>query len=125
MQSILRHKKQIIVVILLVLSFFLLMDLNTRLTVLFRLSRTYDEMKTSIYDLESTKQVLLTQIAFATSDEAVRRFANDDRKWYQENDVPVFPVQDPNATPPAYVLPTPTPMAVDHWEKWWALFFSE
>ena len=125
MQSILRHKKQIIVVILLVLSFFLLMDLNTRLTVLFRLSHTYDEMKTSIYDLESTKQVLLTQIAFATSDEAVRRFANDDRKWYQENDVPVFPVQDPNATPPAYVLPAPTPMAVDHWEKWWALFFGE
>lgn len=100
------------------------MDLNTRLTVLFRLSRTYDEMKTSIYDLESTKQVLVTQIAFATSDEAVRRFANDDRKWYQENDVPVFPVQDPNATPLAYVQPTPTPMAVDHWEKWWALFFG-
>ena len=125
MQSILRHKKQIVVVVLLVLSFFLLMDLNTRLTVLFRLSHTYDEMKTNIYDLESTKQVLLTQIAFATSDEAVRRFANDDRKWYQENDVPVFPVQDPNATPLAYVQPTPTPLAVDHWEKWWALFFGE
>ena len=125
MQSILRHKKQIVVIILLVLSFFLLMDLNTRLTVLFRLSHTYDEMKTSINELESTKQVLLTQIAFATSDEAVRRFANDDRKWYQENDVPVFPVQDPNATPLAYVQPTPAPLAVDHWEKWWALFFGE
>lgn len=124
MQSILRHKKQIVVVVLLVLSFFLLMDLNTRLTVLFRLSRTYDEMKTSIFDLESTKQVLVTQIAFATSDEAVRRFANDDRKWYQENDVPVFPVQDPNATPLAYVQPTPTSPAFDHWEKWWALFFG-
>ena len=125
MLSILRHKKQIVVVVLLVLSFFLLMDLNTRLTVLFRLSHTYDEMKTSINELESTKQVLLTQIAFATSDEAVRRFANDDRKWYQENDVPVFPVQDPNATPLAYVQPTPAPLAVDHWEKWWALFFGE
>ncbi len=125
MQSILRHKKQIVVIVLLVLSFFLLMDLNTRLTVLFRLSHTYDEMKTSINELESTKQVLLTQIAFATSDEAVRRFANDDRKWYLENDVPVFPVQDPNATPLAFVQPTPAPLAVDHWEKWWALFFGE
>ncbi len=125
MQSILRHKKQIVVVVLLVLSFFLLMDLNTRLSVLFRLSHTSDEMNTNIYDLESTKQVLLTQIAFATSDAAVQQFANSDRKWYKENDVPVFPVQDPNATPPAFVQPTPTPMAVDHWEKWWALFFGQ
>jgi hypothetical protein len=125
MQSILRHKKQIVVVVLLVLSFFLLMDLNTRLSVLFRLSHTYDEMKTNIYDLESTKQLLLTQIAFATSDEAVQQFANNDRKWYQENDVPVFPIQDPNATPPASVQPTPTPLTVDHWEKWWALFFGD
>jgi len=107
------------------LSFFLLMDLNTRLTVLFRLSRTYNEMKTSVFQLESTKSSLETQIAYATSDDAVRRFANDDRHWYQENDIPVFPVQDPNATPPAYVQPTPTPMTVDHWEKWWALFFGD
>ena len=74
---------------------------------------------------ESTKQVLLTQIAYATSDDAVRRFANDDRHWYLENDVPVFPVQDPKATPPSFVQPIPTAMAVDHWQKWWALFFGE
>ena len=37
MQSILQRKKQIMVIVLLVLSFFLLMDLNTRLSILFRL----------------------------------------------------------------------------------------
>ncbi len=119
-----QRKKQILVIALLVVSFFLLMDLNNRLTVLFRLTGTYNQIKTSVYQLESTKQVLLTQIAYATSDDAVRRFANDDRRWYQENDVPVFPVQDPNATPPSYVQPAPTPMAVEHWQKWWALFFG-
>jgi hypothetical protein len=119
------RKKQILVVVLLGLSFFLLMDLNARLNLMFRSTKTYDEMKTSIYQLESTKQVLLTQIAIATSDVVVRPFANDDRHWYQDNDIPVFPVADPKATPPSYVKPLPTPMVVEHWQKWWALFFGD
>jgi hypothetical protein len=125
MELLRQRKKQLIVVALLVLSFFLLMDLNTRLTVLFRLTGTYNEMKTDIYELESTKALLETQIAYATSDDAVRRFANDDRHWYQDKDVPVFPVPDPKSTPLASIQPTPTGMPVEHWQKWWALFFGE
>jgi hypothetical protein len=125
MQRVLAHKKQLIVIGLLVLSFFLLMDLNARLTLMFKSTNTYNEMKTSIYQLESTKQVLLTQIAIATSDVVVRRFANEDRHLFQENDVPVFPIPDPKATPMPDTLPTPTPMVVEHWQKWWALFFGQ
>jgi hypothetical protein len=125
MQALLQHKKRLIVIGLMIVSFFLLMDLNTRLTVLFRLTKTQNDMKTNVYQLETTKQALLTQIAYATSDDAVRRFANDDRHWYQEKDVPVFPVPDPKSTPPSFVQPTPTPMVVEHWQKWWALFFGE
>jgi hypothetical protein len=125
MEQLLHRKKQLIVIGLLVLSFFLLMDLNTRLTTLFRLTKTHNEMKTSIFQLQSTKSLLETQIAIATSEDAVRRFANDDRHWYQTSDVPVFPFPDPKSTPPSYVQPTPTPMVVDHWQRWWALFFGE
>jgi hypothetical protein len=125
MDQLLQRKKQLIVIGLLVLSFFLLMDLNTRLTTLFRLTKTHNEMETSIFQLESTKSVLETQIAIATSVDAVRRFANDDRHWYLPNDVPVFPVPDPKSTAPSYIRPTPTAMVVDHWQKWWALFFGE
>lgn len=125
MKTLLQRKKQLIVIGLLVLSFFLLMDLNARLAVLFRTNNTYNEMKTSIYQLESTKQVLLTQIAYATSDDAVQRFANDEKHWFQDKDIPVFPVQDPKATPPSYVKPIPPPLVVEHWQKWWALFFGE
>jgi len=119
------RKKQILVIGLLGLSFFLLMDLNSRLTVMFRSTRTYNEMKTSIYQLESTKQVLLTQIAVATSDDLVRPFASNDRQWYQEKDIPVYPVADPKATPLSYVQSLPTRVVVEHWQKWWALFFGE
>ncbi len=125
MNTLLQRKKQFIVIGLVVVSFFLLMDLNTRLAVLFRTNNTHNEMKTSIYQLESTKQVLLTQIAYANSEDAVKRFANDEKHWFQEKDVPVFPVQDPKATPPSYAKPIPTPMVVEHWQKWWALFFGE
>ena len=125
MNSLLQRKKQLIVVGLLVLSFFLLMDLNSRLSILFRTNRTANEMKTSIYQLESTKQVLLTQIAYATSDAAVEQFALESRHWYQDKDLPVFPVQDPKATPPSTMKPTPAPLVVEHWQKWWALFFGE
>jgi hypothetical protein len=119
------RKKQILVIVLLGLSFFLLMDLNSRLNVMFRATKANDDMKTSLYQLESTKQVLLTQIAIATSDDVVRPFANDDRHWFQEKDIPVFPVADSRATPPSYVKPMPTPLVVEHWEKWWALFFGD
>ncbi len=125
MKTLLQRKKQFIVAGLLVVSFFLLMDLNTRLAILFRTNNTYNEMKTSIYQLESTKQILLTQIAYANSDDAVKRFANEEKHWFQDKDIPVFPVQDPNATPPSSVKPTPTPLVVEHWQRWWALFFGE
>ena len=125
MEKLRLRKKQILVMVLLGLSFFLLMDLNSRLNVMFRSTRAYDEMKTSLYQLESTKQVLLTQIALATSDDVVRPFANDARHWYQDKDIPVFPVADARATPPSYVKPMPTPMVVEHWEKWRALFFGD
>jgi hypothetical protein len=118
------RKKQILVIVLLGLSFFLLMDLNARLNLMFRATKTFDEMKTSIYQLESTKQVLLTQIAIATSDAAVIPFA-ENRHLYQDGDIPVLPVADPKATPPSYVQPLPTPMVVEHWQKWWALFFGD
>jgi hypothetical protein len=125
MQILRQRKKQILVIGFLVLSFFLLMDLNSRLSILFRNSSTYNQIQTSVYQLESTKQVQLTEIAYATSDEAVRHFANGDRHWYLDNDVPAFPVQDPKATPPSFVKPIPTTMAVEHWQKWWALFFGQ
>lgn len=125
MKTLLQRKKQLIAIGLVVVSFFLLMDLNTRLAILFRTNNTYNAMKTSIYDLESTKQFLLTQIAYANSDDAVKRFANDEKHWFQDKDIPVFPVQDPNATPPSYTKPIPTPLVVEHWQKWWALFFGE
>jgi hypothetical protein len=125
MKTLLQRKKQLLVAGLLVISFFLLMDLNTRLTVLFRTNNTHNEMKTSIYELESTKQLLLTQIAFANSDEGVKRFANEEKHWFQDKEIPILPVQDPKATPPPTTKPMPTPMVVEHWQRWWALFFGE
>ena len=67
-------------------------------------------MKTSIYHLESTKQVLLTQIAYRH----IRcmpssSLPTDDRHWYQENDVPVFPVQDPKCHPAIVCAANPDP----------------
>lgn len=120
-----QRKKQLIVIGLLVVSFFLLMDLNTRLTVLFRLTRTQNEMQTNVYQLQMTEQWLKTQIAIATSDQALVPFANEDRRWFKEGDIPVFPVQDPRVTPAAQIQPTPTLLVVEHWEKWWALFFGQ
>jgi hypothetical protein len=125
METLLQRKKQLVVIGLLIVSFFLLMDLNTRLNLLFRLTNSNNEMKTSVAQLESTKQVLLTSIARATSDAGLDAFARGELGWVKDKDNPVLPVPDSKATPVSNIRPTPTPIAVDHWQKWWALFFGQ
>jgi hypothetical protein len=125
METLLQRKKQLVVIALLIVSFFLLMDLNSRLNLLFRLTNSNNEMKTNVAQLEATKQVLLTNIAVATSPAGLDTAARTELNWVKDKDNPVLPVADSKATVYVTIQPTPTPMPVEHWQKWWALFFGQ
>ncbi|HVP21995.1 MAG TPA: septum formation initiator family protein [Anaerolineaceae bacterium] len=124
MKKLFANKKQILVVALLVVSFFLVMDLNSRLNDLFRLSSQRDQLQNQVSQLQATQSNLQTRIAYATSEAAVKDWAREYAGMGQAGDIPVIPLSPKDYTPAAPVVETPTQQVVDHWQKWWALFFG-
>jgi len=124
MNKFLFDKKQWLVIGLLVISFFLVMDLNSRLADLFRLTSERDQLKNQVTDLQITNDTLQTKIAYATSDAAVNDWAREYGGLGQNGDIPVIPLPPKDFTQQPAVQATPTPQVVDHWQKWLALFFG-
>lgn len=125
MKSIQFDKKRIMVVAGLVLLFFLMVDLNTRLNDLYRLTRERDSMRTEIANLTATAVGLETQIAFATSDGAVEQWAREEGMLVRPGDQLIVPIAPADATPVPVVAPQATQPAMKNWQVWWALFFGE
>lgn len=125
MKSIQFDKKRIIVVAGLVLLFFLMVDLNTRLNDLYRLTRERDSMRTEIANLTGTAVGLETQIAYATSDGAVEQWAREEGMLVRPGDQLIVPIAPTDATPVPVVAPQATQPAMKNWQVWWALFFGE
>jgi cell division protein FtsB len=125
MKSIQFDKKRIIVVAGLVLLFFLMVDLNTRLNDLYRLTRERDSMRTEIANLTATAVGLETQIAYATSDAAVEQWAREEGMLVRPGDQLIVPIAPADATPVPVVALQATQPAMKNWQVWWALFFGE
>lgn len=118
-------KKRIIVVAGLALLFLLMIDLNSRLNDLYRLTRERNTMRTEIANLTSTVVGLQTQIAYATSDSAVEEWAREEGMLVQPGDQLIVPIAPSDATPMPVIVPQATESSVNNWEVWWALFFGE
>jgi cell division protein FtsB len=125
MKNIQFDKKRIFVVAGLVLLFFLMMDLNTRLNDLYRLTHERDSMRTEIANLTSTAVGLQTQIAYATSDLAVEEWAREEGKMVQPGDQLIVPISPSDATPMPVISVQATQDDLKNWQVWWALFFGE
>lgn len=119
------NRRKILLIGIIVLGFFLLMDLNNRLTELFRLSSERDQMQAEVVAMQRTKELLTTQIAYAESTQAVEDWAREQGHMVREGDVPIIPIGQNAMTPTAVAQPTPIPRQVANWEVWYALFFGQ
>ena len=124
MNKFILNKKQWLVIGLLIISFFLVMDLNSRLNDLSRLSGQRDQLQNQVNQLQITQFALETKIAYATSEVAVKDWARENAGLGQPGDIPVIPLPPKDYTPQPALQPTSTPQIVEHWQKWWALFFG-
>ena len=72
-----------------------------------------------------TQESLLTQVAFTTSDEAVRQWAYSEGRWILENETPIIllPAGNVTVTPEDGELQHPT--EVENWRVWLELFFGQ
>jgi cell division protein FtsB len=124
MKNLFRSRTQILAVVIFVVFVFLMMDLNNRMGELFRLSSQRDKMQIEVVQLRRTEQALVTQVAYATSDAAVKKWAYEEGHKMMPGDNVIIPLSPDNYTPP-----TPTPIAVtqqkvENWEVWKALFLG-
>lgn len=72
-----------------------------------------------------TQESLLTQVAYATSDEAVKQWAYSEGRWYLENETPIIILPAGNVTPTPEPISQTASQKVENWKIWWELFFGQ
>jgi cell division protein FtsB len=108
-------------VVVAIVLFFLVMDLNNRLNELSRLSAQQEKAATVINVLQSTLDSLNTQVAFGNSEGAVEQWAYEEGHMTRSGEDLVIPVVPPGTTPIPEVTTTTTPEPVSNWQVWLAL----
>ncbi len=117
--------KKIGLIAVAVIMFLLVMDLNSRLNELSRLSTQRDQAATVVANLESTLSVLMTQVEYSRSEGAVEEWAYSDGKMVRPGEQLVIPLAPPGTTPQPVLAPTPTLAQVQNWEIWMALILGK
>ena len=99
---------------------FMIMDFNGRMAEYRRLSAESEVVEQRLIGEAQTRTSLETQMAFATSDEAVRQFAYENH-MVGPDDQPVVPLQSAKFTPAPTPLPTVVATEMSNLQKWWLL----
>ncbi|OJX41251.1 MAG: hypothetical protein BGO78_00435 [Chloroflexi bacterium 44-23] len=110
---------------IMLLLFFLLMNLSARVNELNQLSEQYQLMDTNVAALRSTNSVLETKIAFAGSDAAVDEYARESGYMVKPGEVLVIPISPKNITPEPIVEALSTIEPLPNWKIWYQLFFAD
>jgi len=119
------NKRRLLIVSLLIVFGLMMMDLNSRLQELSRVSTQRDLVQTQVIAEITTQQAIKTRIAYVDSEEYVEEWARQEAHMAKPGDHVIVPL------PPADIQPTPTPFILPTiepakpWEVWWALFFGE
>lgn len=108
-----------------IVLFFLVMDLNSRLNELNRLSAEKNRSSTQVAILQNTLDSLETQMYYATSVSAVEQWAYEEGHLARPGDKVIIPVAPPGATQPPVFEPTPTTQPISNWDIWMALLLNK
>ena len=117
--------KKIGLVVVAIILFLLVMDLNSRLTELSRMTSQRDQAATVVAQLEGTLGVLKTQVEFARSEGAVEEWAYSEGKMVRSGENLIIPLSPPGTTPQPVLLPTQIVETIQNWEIWMALILGK
>ncbi len=118
-------RKQLAVIVLIGLFLLLMMNLNSRLAEYLQFSQQRDQAATKVSNLVATSTALETQVAYATSDQAVEDWARNEAHMAKTDDKIILPMVVENRTPTPAPIKSTTTRPIENWEAWWALFFGE
>jgi hypothetical protein len=116
--------KQILMIGGLLVLVVLVMDFNSRMAELLRLSEQAEQVSARATDKIQTRVVLETQIAYATSDAAVEEWARVQGHMIQPGDHPVVPVAPTQPVVRAAPTPQVQTQTASNLDFWIALFFD-
>ena len=108
-----------------VIMVLLVSDFNHRMAELRRLSAEKELVSTQVASLVETQQFLQTQVAYATSEVAVYKWAYTNRRMTEPGDTLIVPIQPENSAPQPTPAPLPTPEVIHNWQVWLSLFVDE
>ena len=117
--------KRVLLAVIFIALFFLLMDLNTRLGEMNRLSLQRATLALENTQLAQTQMVLETKIANVNSDTAVEKWAREEAKLVKSGDKLIVPIPPPGETPQPTPIQVVLPEPVPNWRVWWQLFFGD
>jgi len=116
--------KYAIVVLVLVVLAYLVMNFNSRTAELSHLTAEHQIVKAERDSHLQTKSALEAQIAYATSEPAVYKWAYENH-MVRPGDFPVIPVQSVQSTSVAAPKLIATEKPMSNFEKWLMLFFDQ
>jgi len=116
---------QIIQIGLIIGFVFLIMDLNSRLTEMYRLNNQLDQLETDVVQMTATEEGLVLELTQVNSDPAVVVWAHRYGHMVRAGEKLVVPLSAGHSTPTPEPAVTPTPEPVVRWQVWQALFFGQ
>jgi len=102
----------------------LVVDFNSRVADLRRQSAQREQVAAELESYTKTAVYLETQVAYATSDEAVVEWAYDEGNMIRPGDHPVVPIPPADSTPAPQPTQKPATEKVSNLEVWLWLFFE-
>lgn len=103
----------------------LMMDMNSRLSELYRLKNQLEVVQAQYDEALAQNERLKEKVAYAQSDNAVDEWAREQGHMAKPGDVVIVPIPPEGAQIMPTPMPTPTTIVAENWEVWQVLFFGE
>lgn len=116
--------RRIFIVLGLLVSIYLVLDFNSRMTRLTRLRAQAEIEEQRYHDLSNTRAALQAHIAYVTSDKSVEDWARQEGRMMLPGDYVIIPMPDSDFIPEPVDEEIPIIEPDSYWEAWmqWLFF---
>ena len=117
-------KRNLYLIIIIVVAVYLIIDLNTRLSTLNYLEDQEQTLEADVVNLQSTLDTVNDRIDYSNSDTAVEEWARQQGLMMQEDDHVILSLPGEYETPTPTAVPEGEVTQAPNWSIWQSLIFD-